>query len=95
MPVLWLMVTGLFWKRSPKAAGVTLATVWIINSLWSFSKLPELLGMVNIPNSYIMLILTIVVGTVTNLMFDGKQKYFASNRYREQVARNTALKNTG
>ena len=95
MPVLWLMVTGLFWKRSSKAAGITLATVWIINSLWSFTKLPDLLGMANLPNSYIMLVLTIVVGTITNLIFKGKIKYFASDEYRELVAANRARQTTG
>lgn len=88
MPVLWLLVSGLFWKRSSIAALITLMTVWIVNSLWSFTYLSEWLNMQNIPNSYVMLVLTLIVGTVTNLIFPGKDGYFKSSINNKQITQN-------
>ena len=79
MPVLWLMVSGLFWKRTTVGAFITLLTVWFINTLWSFTHLPDWLNMTNIPNSYVMLVTTIVSGTVTNMAFSGRPGYFKSD----------------
>lgn len=86
MPILWLLVSGLFWKRTSIGAGITLATVWIINSLWSFTLLPDWLHMESIPNSYVMLVVTIAVGTLTNLIFPGRPKYFNSSEYQSQIS---------
>lgn len=85
MPVLWLLVSGLFWKRTNIGAAITLGTVWTVNTLWSFTLLPDWLNISNIPNSYVMLVLTIVTGTVTNLIFPGRPKYFISNENQKQV----------
>jgi SSS family solute:Na+ symporter len=84
MPVLWLLISGLFWKRSSLAALITLITVWLVNSLWSFTYLSEWLNMQQIPNSYVMLVLTLIVGIITNLICPGKEKYFNSNNYSKQ-----------
>ncbi|MEP4889083.1 MAG: sodium:solute symporter family protein [Aliiglaciecola sp.] len=89
MPVLWLILSGLFWKRSSIGAAITLGCVWCINTLWSFTNLPQLLGMADIPNSYIMLILTLFVGVTTNLLCPGKDKYFNSVEYNAQVVANS------
>jgi len=92
MPVLWLIVSGLFWKRSNMGATITLTLVWLVNTLWSFTTLPEVLNMNDIPNSYVMLILTLAVGITTNLLCPGKGKYFNSAQYNAQVIANSETK---
>ena len=86
MPVLWLIVSGLFWKRSTIGASITLGTVWLVNFLWSFTHLAEWLNMRDIPNSYVMLVLTVIVGTATNMIFAGQSKYIDSDQYRAAAA---------
>ncbi|GAB2699748.1 sodium:solute symporter family protein [Aliiglaciecola aliphaticivorans] len=48
MPVLWLILSGLFWKRSSLGAAITLAFVWCVNTIWSFTNLPQILGPVDL-----------------------------------------------
>ncbi len=86
MPVLWLIVSGLFWKRSSVGAGITLATVWSVNFLWSFTHLPAWLQLTEIPNSYVMLVLTVIVGSITNWIFPGRPQYMGSDQYRAHTA---------
>lgn len=88
MPVLWLIVCGLFWQRATTAAMVTLTSVWIINTIWSFTRLPEYLGMADISNAYVMLTLTLTIGIGTNLCFKGKPRYFKSAEYSALVVAN-------
>lgn len=85
MPVLWLLVSGLFWKRSTIGAGITLISVWVINTLWSFTHVAEWLNMQDIPNSYVMLVATLLIGTVTNILCPGLPKYFGSIEYNAKV----------
>ncbi|MEG3766832.1 sodium:solute symporter family protein [Alteromonas sp. 14N.309.X.WAT.G.H12] len=92
MPVLWLIVCGLFWRRSSRAAVITLVSVWVINTLWSFTTLPDWLGMTDISNAYVMLIFTLLIGTVTNLIFIGRPKYFNSAEYQALVIANNETK---
>ncbi|MFV0334456.1 MAG: sodium:solute symporter [Tropicimonas sp.] len=51
-PVFWLVIIGLFWKRSSLAAILTMAVTWVVNSAWSFTSLPAMLGMEGQPNVY-------------------------------------------
>lgn len=92
MPVLWLIVCGLFWKRSSRSAVITLVSVWVINTLWSFTNVPEWLGMTEISNAYVMLLFTLLIGTVTNLVFKGRSKYFNSAEYQALVIANNETK---
>lgn len=72
IPIFWLTVMGLFWKRSKAAAQITLFITWGINLLWSFTGLPALLGMEGVLNGYVTLVLTLVIGVITNLVIPGK-----------------------
>lgn len=87
VPIFWVVIFGLFWKRSGGAAVVTLIAAWIANSAWSFTDLPHMLNMPEAPNAYITLAVTLVVGIVSNLMA-GKSipgSYFKSTDYRSRV----------
>jgi SSS family solute:Na+ symporter len=71
-PVFWLIVFGLFWKRSNVAATVTLIVAWGLNSLWSFTSLASMLGMAGVPNVYVTLAVSLVVGGALTAGLDGK-----------------------
>ncbi|MBN7773196.1 sodium:solute symporter family protein [Clostridium aminobutyricum] len=78
VPVFWIFVLGLFWKRSTKVAGLTLAVSWILNILWSFSPLPKAIGGLigELPNAYITLLSALLILIVGNLIVKGEPGYF-------------------
>jgi SSS family solute:Na+ symporter len=88
VPIFWVVVFGLFWKRNSKVAVTTLVAAWIANSAWSFTSLPLFLNMEPVPNAYITLAVTLVVGIVGNLLASGDDRvsYFKSNEYQTRLA---------
>jgi SSS family solute:Na+ symporter len=87
VPIFWVVMFGLFWKRSSAAAVSTLVAAWIANSAWSFTSLPLILNMEEIPNAYVTLAVTLVVGVLGNLMArsDTRRSYFKSHEYRSRL----------
>ena len=87
VPVFWVVLFGLFWKRSGKAAVATLIAAWIANSAWSFTDLKVMIGMADIPNAYITLGVTLIVGIIGNLMAgdNARGPYFKSTEYRARL----------
>ncbi|MFD2183349.1 sodium:solute symporter family protein [Rhodoplanes azumiensis] len=77
-PVFWLIIIGLFWKRSSTAAVWTLAVSWILNGLWSFSSLPALIGLDGTPNVYATLVSGLVLGIGLTAVCDGLPGLFRS-----------------
>ena len=86
VPVYWVVVFGLFWKRNSTVAVVTLLSAWAAKSAWSFSALPELLGMLEAPNAYVTLAVTLSVGVIGNLTSSGREAYFRSQEYFDRRA---------
>lgn len=86
MPIFFVVVVGLFWKCSSKAAAITLACAWGINVLWTASPLSEVLGLPETPHTYPIMLVTFVVGIVTNLIFPGGPAYFKSEAYALEAA---------
>lgn len=84
VPVFWMVVFGLFWKRSAKGAMATCTLAWVVNVLWSFTNLPATLGMAGIPNAYVTLAITLVMGGLFLSIMDGKPGYFKSEDYRKR-----------
>lgn len=80
IPVLWLIVAGLLWRASRPSAILTLSASWLINMLWSFSSLPELMGLAGTPNAYIVLAVTLFVGGISSLLLPGETGYFRNKR---------------
>ncbi|MDF2654840.1 MAG: Na+/solute symporter [Bacillota bacterium] len=85
VPVFWLFVTGLFWKRSHGVATATLAITWIVNMIWTFSSLPAAIGGLvgSLPNGYITLATSLVVIIIGNLITKGEPGYFKVHAYKE------------
>ena len=71
VPVFWLVVFGLFWKRSQAVAVTTLALSWLANCLWSFTELPAMIGMAGMPNAYVTLAVTLAILVPGNLIASG------------------------
>jgi SSS family solute:Na+ symporter len=92
VPVFWVVVFGLFWKRNSAVARTTLILAWVANCLWSFTPLPGLLGAGNIPNAYVTLAVTLTIGVIGNILFSGQSAYFDSPEYhaRRKAAALTA-----
>lgn len=80
VPVFWIVIYGLFWKRSATVAGITLVVSWIVNLLWSFTSLPQILNMANIQNGYVTFFIAIVLGGGLNLFVRGEDAFFKSTR---------------
>jgi SSS family solute:Na+ symporter len=91
VPVFWLVVFGLFWKRSAAVASATLLSAWLVNCAWSFTSLPALLGMSGVPNAYITLAVTLAIGVLGNLLASGEPGYFYSPEYKLRRASAAAL----
>ncbi len=78
VPVFWIVIYGLFWKRSTNASLILLVVCWIVNLLWSFTALPTALNLAHIQNAHITFLLSIVLGIVLNLAMKGEEPYFKS-----------------
>jgi SSS family solute:Na+ symporter len=87
VPIFWVVLFGLFWKRSASAAVATLIAAWVANSAWSFTDLPQMLNMAETPNAYITLLVTLVVGITCNLAAgdSARGSYFKSADYRARL----------
>ena len=86
IPILWLFVSGLFWRHSPRAAGTTLTITWSVNSLWSFTGLADWLHLSGLDNTYVVVGVTILVGIVANKIWGDRPAYFRSREYRERMS---------
>jgi len=90
VPVFFIIMYGIFVRRHSGLCLLTLATTWVINSLWTFTSLPLTLGfMRGVPpdhvlnadnyNAYVMAILSIVVLTIGHFMTKGEPGLFRSD----------------
>lgn len=68
VPVFWIVVFGLFWKRHQGVAIAALIVSWVLNSLWSFTSLPAAMGMADAPNAYVTLLGTLLVLVPGNML---------------------------
>ncbi|MFD2216855.1 sodium:solute symporter family protein [Metabacillus endolithicus] len=87
VPVFWVVIYALFWKRSTKAAGITLAITWVINLLWSFSPLPTILHLQFLQNAVVTFILAIVLGAALHYFMEGKPGFFRMEKEKQEHER--------
>ena len=77
LPAFWLFVFGMYWKRSPNAAFLTFIISGIMNMIWTFSPLPELVRLDGNNNSIGMIIVSFVVCLIlTALDKNAKSGFF-------------------
>lgn len=86
VPVFWIVVFGLFWKRNSKVAGLALAVSWILNVLWSLTPLPASIGgfIGGLTNPYVTLIVSLVILIIGNLACKGEPGYFKAMGIRPE-----------
>lgn len=71
VPVFWVVVFGLFWKRHPGVAITALLVSWLLNSLWSFTEISTAVGFPNAPNAYVTLAATLAILVPGNFLVSG------------------------
>lgn len=81
-PVFFLFVYGLFWKRSEPAAVITVLVAWIVNMLWTFTSLPEALGMPHDINAYVTISIAIVLGAILTAVMPGKPSFVKTYKHQ-------------
>lgn len=83
-PVFFFLIYGLFWKRSEKAALITIGIAWIVNILWSLTPLPSVFGLADDINAYVTIGITLVIGTpLFAIMKDAKPGYFKEKKQQQ------------
>ncbi|MDR1571845.1 MAG: hypothetical protein LBS32_04905 [Clostridiales Family XIII bacterium] len=80
IPPFVFLFFGVFWKCSKKAFTINIIFVWIVNSLWSLTPLPDALG---VPpqwqdiNAIITTVLSFVVGAILTAALPGEESLFS------------------
>lgn len=80
VPVFFMFLFGLFWKRSAMVGGLTITITWIANLAWTFTSLPQAIGgfVGTLPNAYVTLFTSLVVLIIGNLVVKGEESYIKS-----------------
>lgn len=78
VPVFWILVSGILWKRHQGVAIATLIAAWAANAIWSFTGLPQVLGFeaAGNLNAYVTAIVSVVMIVGGNLMVRGEPGLF-------------------
>ncbi|MEP2736550.1 MAG: sodium:solute symporter family protein [Erythrobacter sp.] len=74
VPVFWIFISGLFWKRHQGVAIATLLLAWAANLAWSFTALPTLVGFESAGayNAYVTVIVSVTVLLIGNMAVRGE-----------------------
>ena len=87
VPVFWIFMSGLFWKRHQGVAIATLLLAWAANLAWSFTALPQLVGFESAGayNAYVTVIVSVVVLVIGNMMVSGQPGLMKQRRSAPQA----------
>lgn len=87
VPVFWLVLSGLWWKRHNGVAVATLLLAWAANAAWSFTSLPALLGVGDGGsfNAYVTALVSIIVMLVGNMMVTGQPGIFRTQSQPQEA----------
>ena len=72
VPIFWVLVFALVWKRNTRVVVVALLVAWILNMAWSFTNLPAAVGMAGVHNAYITFFVSLVILVLGILALGGK-----------------------
>ncbi|MCA8888365.1 MAG: sodium:solute symporter family protein [Parvularculaceae bacterium] len=74
VPVFWILMAGLLWRRNSFVAGLTLLGAWAANFVWSFTSLPLQLGFENpgALNAYVTALVSAVVVILGTIILGGR-----------------------
>ena len=87
VPVFWIFMSGLFWKRHQGVAIATLLVSWAANLAWSFTTLPQLFGLESAGayNAYVTVAVSVVVLVAGNMLVSGKPGLLKERNASAQV----------
>lgn len=68
VPFFFIIIAGLFWKRSSTVAALVLVLSWGVNLLWSFTNVKSVLGLSALENAHVVAIVSLFVTFVGNLL---------------------------
>lgn len=87
IPVFFLFVFGLWWKRNKKVGILAFTASWLIANIWTFfPEVPEALHMGNVHISYVIVAVSLVILVACNWVSTGKPGYFRSEEWRQSQA---------
>ncbi|MBP1609531.1 MAG: Na+/solute symporter [Acidobacteria bacterium] len=91
VPIFWVVVFGLFWKRSTWVAMTVMFVSWVLNMAWSFTPLPSVLHLEVLENGHITFAVSLLLSVVLLAFAKGKIGYFrALKNERGEMAAATA-----
>lgn len=93
LPAFWMFVFGMHWKRSAKAAFITIIVSAIANCIWTFSNLAPLFHLEGSNNSLVMLFFTMVVGLITTAMDKDAKPGMISEYKKDKAGVRAAVEN--
>lgn len=81
VPVFWILMSGILWKRHQGVSIATLIVAWAANAAWSFSSLPQVMGFeaAGNLNAYVTAIVSIVILVIGNSLVVGAPGLFREN----------------
>lgn len=91
IPLFFMFIIGLYWKRSKPAAITTIIVCWICNLLLSFTNMAAAFNLEGNNHSIFLCVLSIVFGVIITAI-DKKAKPSFSKLYKEQRAAYDAAK---
>lgn len=87
IPVFFIFVFGLWWKRNEKLAITAFVASWMVATVWTFFPgMTEALHLGNVHISYIIIIVSLVILIPGNLILKGKPGYFHSAEWKSSEA---------
>ncbi len=87
IPVFFLFVFGLWWKRNNKVGILAFVASWIMATLWTFfPNMTKALHMGNVHISYIIVAISLLILVIGNLVTEGRPAYFKSEEWHNSEA---------
>jgi len=81
VPLFWNVIYGLFWKRNKTAATAVFLVSWILILVWTYTPVPVMVGLNNVPLPYVTLAVAIILGIILNAILPGtKEGYFKEQK---------------
>ena len=87
IPVFFLFVFGLWWKRNKTVGILAFVVSWIVATVWTFfPNMTTALHMGNVHISYIIIVISLAILVIGNLVTKGKPGYFHSEEWYQSEA---------
>lgn len=81
VPFFFIIVVGLFWKRSNTAATTTIVLSWLVNVLWSFTNIKDVLHLGMLENAHVVAIVACLSTVLVNLLITKAEPALFSKKY--------------